>query len=102
MTSFVIFDYCKIVIETLRLFPPVMVLTRQAKDEYTFSGTNITIPAQQVVCVSVHGIQMDPKIYPNPDVFDPGRFDKENAKCRHLIHYLPFGNGPRNCIGKMI
>ena len=40
---------------------------------------------------------MDPDIYPQPDLFDPYRFDDEIKKSRDT--YLPFGNGPRNCIG---
>lgn len=76
-----------------------MSLMREAKEEYTFSGTNITIPAKQLVWISVYGAQLDPGIYPNPNVFDPERFDEENVKTRHPMYHLPFGNGPRNCIG---
>ena len=42
---------------------------------------------------------MDPNIYPQPDLFDPYRFDDEIKKSRDGITYLPFGNGPRKCIG---
>lgn len=89
----------KLVAETLRMYPPAMIILRQAKEEYTFSGTNVTIPAKQSVWVSISGIQRDATIFPQPEVFDPERFDQENVKSRHPMYYMPFGNGPRNCIG---
>ena len=45
-------------------------------------------------------IQMDPQIYPNPEEFDPHRFDKEKVGQRHPCAFLPFGQGPRICIGE--
>ena len=54
------------------------------------------------VWVPVYGIHRDPDIYFNPEIFDPERFTEENVKERHISHYLPFGAGPRNCIGNII
>lgn len=45
------------------------------------------------------GIQRDPKYYPKPNEFDPSRFDKDNVKSFIEMPYMPFGEGPRICIG---
>ena len=52
------------------------------------------------VYIPAFAIHRDPKIYPDPEVFDPERFNEENINSRHSSLFLPFGDGPRNCIGK--
>lgn len=47
-------------------------------------------------------IHRDPQFFPNPNKFDPERFSKENRHLIHPIAYMPFGLGPRNCIGKKL
>ncbi|XP_013169673.1 PREDICTED: cytochrome P450 6B5-like isoform X1 [Papilio xuthus] len=85
--------------ETLRKYPLVDNLQRNAQTDYIIPGTNVTIKKGQTVFVNVLGIQHDPKYYPNPDKFDPERFSPDIEKNRHSCAYLPFGTGPRNCIG---
>lgn len=85
--------------ETLRKYPPVTFIMRQSTDEYTFNGTKLTIPKDFKVWIPAYGIQRDPAIYPKPEVFDPERFTEDLMKTRHPMYYLPFGDGPRNCIG---
>lgn len=66
-------------------------------DEETF-----TIEKGNVVWMPVVGIHRDPKYYPNPDKFDPERFSDENKSSIQPYTYLPFGLGPRSCIGKKL
>lgn len=88
--------------ETLRKYPVADLLHRNAQSDYTLAGTNITLHKGETVIVSAYGIHRDPKHYPNPLKFDPERFTPENVGKRHACAYLPFGAGPRNCIGMYI
>ncbi|KPJ15753.1 Cytochrome P450 6B4 [Papilio machaon] len=85
--------------ETLRKYPIVDPLQRNAQTDYVIPGTNVTVKKGQTLLVNPMGIHYDPKYYPNPEKFDPERFSPENEKDRHSCAYLPFGTGPRNCIG---
>ncbi|XP_014363275.2 cytochrome P450 6B5 [Papilio machaon] len=85
--------------ETLRKYPVADILQRNAKVDYPIPGTDVTVKKGQTIIISGWGIQHDPKYYPNPDKFDPERFSPENEKNRHSCAYLPFGAGPRNCLG---
>ncbi|XP_013140373.1 PREDICTED: cytochrome P450 6B1-like [Papilio polytes] len=85
--------------ETLRKYPMGDLLLRNAKTDYTIPDTNVTIEQRQTIIVSAWGIHHDPKHYPDPDTFDPERFNPENVKNRHSCAYLAFGVGPRNCLG---
>ncbi|XP_045539510.1 cytochrome P450 6B1 [Papilio machaon] len=89
----------KVFDETLRKYPVADFTQRNAKTDYVFPGTDITIKKGQTIIVSTWGIQNDPKYFPNPEKFDPERFDPENVKDRHPCAYLPFSAGPRNCLG---
>ncbi|XP_076165087.1 putative cytochrome P450 6a14 [Ptiloglossa arizonensis] len=85
--------------ETLRKYPVLLFLSRLALADYTFQKLKVNIPKNQEIFLPVYAIQHDPDIYPEPDVFDPERFIDERNKHRHAMHFLPFGDGPRNCIG---
>ncbi|XP_076679139.1 putative cytochrome P450 6a14 [Andrena cerasifolii] len=85
--------------ETLRKYPPGAFLLRKSMCDYTFNGTKVTIPKKTFVWIPVLGIHRDPKVYPNPDAFIPERFDDDAVAARNPMHYMPFGDGPRNCIG---
>ena len=89
----------KIFKETSRKYPAGPLLMRKATSDYTFNGTKVTIPKKMVLWIPIFSIHRDPNIYPNPDVFDPERFNEDATAARHPMHYLPFGDGPRNCIG---
>lgn len=86
--------------ETLRKHPPVPVLTRETLEDYTLEDLNLFIPKGQKVWIPLFSIHRNPEYYPKPAVFDPERFLDEGVKsARHPLTYLPFGDGPRNCIG---
>ncbi|XP_066599469.1 cytochrome P450 6a2-like [Prorops nasuta] len=88
--------------ETLRKYPPVPMLMRKSTCEYTFNDTNLTIPKNQKILIPLYAIHCDADIYPNPDQFDPERFTDENSAKRNPNHYMPFGDGPRSCIGSRL
>lgn len=83
----------------MRLHPPVFILLRKATEDYIIPDTNMKIDKGTQVLISNYGIQMDPQFFPNPERFDPDRFSKENTAKRHPFAFLPFGEGPRLCIG---
>lgn len=89
----------KVFRETLRKYPVGAVLRRISNRDYTFCGTKVTVPKGTAVVIPVYAIHHDPSIYPNPEVFDPERFNEDAVAARHPMSYLPFGDGPRNCIG---
>ncbi|XP_063541884.1 cytochrome P450 6B5-like [Cydia strobilella] len=89
----------KVFNETLRMYPIITKLKRRAKTSYKIPETDITIDKGQLIKISVLGIHHDEKYYPNPEVFDPERFSPENVQARHKCAFLPFGEGPKQCIG---
>ncbi|XP_047995697.1 cytochrome P450 6B2-like [Leguminivora glycinivorella] len=85
--------------ETLRMYPIVDTLQRKALNDYHLPGTDVKVAKGQLVLASVWGIHHDEKYYPEPEKFDPERFSPENIAARDTMAYLPFGQGPRYCIG---
>ncbi|XP_078037572.1 cytochrome P450 6A1-like [Augochlora pura] len=89
----------KVFKETLRKYPAGAILQRTASKEYYFESLKFSIPKSTEVWVPIYAFHKDPVIYPDPDKYDPERFTKEAEATRHPMYYLPFGDGPRNCIG---
>ncbi|XP_039310901.1 probable cytochrome P450 6a17 isoform X2 [Solenopsis invicta] len=85
--------------ETLRKYPPLSILFRKCTRDIDLSDTDIHISKETIVIIPVLGLHRDPTIYPDPDKFDPERFTKANKATRHSFAYLPFGQGPRMCMG---
>uniref|UniRef100_A0A669AX45 unspecific monooxygenase n=1 Tax=Oreochromis niloticus TaxID=8128 RepID=A0A669AX45_ORENI len=83
--------------ESLRLFPIASRLERVAKASVEING--FVIPKGMVVMVPTWPMHRDPEIWPEPEKFKPERFSKENKETIDPYIYMPFGAGPRNCIG---
>uniref|UniRef100_A0A1I8PXK2 Cytochrome P450 n=1 Tax=Stomoxys calcitrans TaxID=35570 RepID=A0A1I8PXK2_STOCA len=95
-----------IISETLRLYPAFPALERvHNKPTNKMEPYNLrpfcdySLPDGMSVFISTYGINYDPKYWPNPTKFDPERFSAENYSYSNSAIYLPFGMGPRNCIG---
>jgi cytochrome P450 len=86
-----------VVKESMRLYPPVWSISRIAIEEAQLGG--YTIPKGGVVSASMYTLHHDERWYPDPERFDPERFSAENEKNIQKYAYLPFGGGPRICIG---
>lgn len=88
-----------VLLETLRKHPPVARVDRTSTQPYTIPGTNIELDEDVCVTIPIMGLHHDPQYYPQPDVFDPDRFLPAQKAARSPYVFLPFGAGPRNCIG---
>ncbi|XP_063915591.1 probable cytochrome P450 6a14 [Zophobas morio] len=89
----------KVLNETLRKHPPVPMLNRRCTKNYTIPGTSIVIKKGIDIVIPVLGLHTDPEYYPNPEKFDPERFSEELKHSRPAYTWIPFGEGPRICIG---
>ena len=83
--------------EGLRLCPPGPAAARMAIQDIEVDGHRVE--AGTMVGVGIYALHRDPALWDNPLVFDPDRFSPENSKGRDRWQYLPFGGGPRSCIG---
>ena len=83
----------------MRMFPPVSFLSRSVTKPYTIPGTSLMLDVGQKILISQYGMQKDPKYFPNPNNFNPDNFNSEANAARPHYCYMPFGKGPRNCIG---
>lgn len=88
-----------VICETLRSMSPVILLDREAKEDYHIEKYNVTIPKGTVATMNFFAIHNNPEYWPNPRKFDPSRFFPENRDKIHPGSYTPFGHGPRHCIG---
>ncbi|KPJ15328.1 Cytochrome P450 6B6 [Papilio machaon] len=85
--------------ESMRIFPPGGVTFRVCIKNYSIPELGLTIEAGTKIIIPIQALHMDPKYYDNPSEFKPDRFSPESVKTRHRYVYLPFGEGPRKCIG---
>ncbi|KAF5293613.1 hypothetical protein FQA39_LY03098 [Lamprigera yunnana] len=93
-----------VISETLRKWPSFVGTNRLCVKPYTIPAekpdeTTLNLEKGMSCFIPIAAIHRDPKYYPNPDKYDPERFNDENRKNIQPYSYLPFGGGPRNCIG---
>ncbi|CAG9806343.1 unnamed protein product [Chironomus riparius] len=94
------FKYLDMVInESLRKYPPIPNQFRRAAKDYQIPNTKLVIPKGTNIQINSFSLQRDPEYFPNPEKFDPERFNEENIKNVQPYTNLPFGDGPRNCLG---
>jgi len=86
--------------ETLRFYPPVGVLTRAPLRDCKLPTTDVVLKKGTTVIIPVLALHMDPQYFPDPEKFDPERFSEEQKASRPPYTYMPFGEGPRICIGE--
>jgi cytochrome P450 len=91
-------EYTRMVFrETLRLYPPAWVMGRKVINDDQMGG--FTIPADTILAISPYTLHRHPQFWEHPDSFDPMRFTKDNAARQNRFAFIPFGAGPRQCIG---
>jgi cytochrome P450 family 6 len=78
------------------------MLNRECSKPYNIPETDTVLDKGLRVIIPTLALHHDPKYYPEPERFDPERFSEEEKQKRHHYVYLPFGEGPRICIGKLL
>ncbi|XP_023297403.2 cytochrome P450 6a8-like [Lucilia cuprina] len=89
----------QVLFETMRKYSIASITMRKALNDYKVPNSPYTIEKGMVIIIPIDAIHHDPEIYPNPSEFIPERFTPEEIAKRHSMSWLPFGEGPRNCIG---
>ena len=88
----------QVILEALRLYPPVWVLTRRCVHADRLAGYQA--PAGTDVFMSPYVLQRDPQHWPAPDQFRPERFGAGAESAAHRFAFIPFSAGPRHCVGE--
>ena len=88
----------QVLAESMRLYPPAWAIGRMARVEVTVGG--YTAPPGTVFLISPYRLHRQERFFPDPERFDPDRFLPERRDGRPRFCYLPFGAGPRICIGE--
>jgi cytochrome P450 len=88
----------KVFTESLRLYPPVWAIGREAIEDITMGG--YTIPAGSILVMSQYISHRDSRFFPQPDEFIPERWTIKMKSTLHKFAYFPFGGGPRICMGE--
>ena len=86
-----------IIKETMRLYPPAFIISRQVIEDFEIGG--YLIPKGSILLASQYVMHHDPRYFPEPDRFQPERFVPGYEDRLPKYVYFPFGGGPRICIG---
>ena len=87
----------QVIEESMRLYPPAWITDRLARETDEIKG--VRIPAGAMAIPYIYGAHHNPAVWEEPEIFRPERFSAENRKKIPPYAYLPFGGGPRLCIG---
>jgi len=87
----------QVVQESMRLYPPVWGIARRSHVDERFGDYDV--PAGSYIAVVPYAMHRHPDFWPDPERFDPDRFQSGRNESRHSYSYLPFAAGPRACIG---
>ncbi len=87
----------RVILEALRLYPPFWMVDRMALADDR--AGDVAIPRGSTVVVFIYGVHHAPQYWENPETFAPERFTKAKEKLQTPFAHLPFGAGPRGCIG---
>lgn len=88
----------QVVQEAMRLYPSLPLMSRMCVEDVEAGG--VKVPKGTFVFIPIYAIHRHRRLWPDPDAFDPDRFSPEASARRHRFAYLPFGGGPRVCIGQ--
>jgi cytochrome P450 len=88
----------RVIDEALRLYPPFWTIDRVALQDDEIGGVHIR--AGTLVMPYIYGTHRNPAHWDDVESFDPSRFEPGRSKQRHSFAYIPFGGGPRTCIGR--
>jgi cytochrome P450 len=89
----------QVIEETMRLYPPIPGILREAAAADVLCGHRI--PRHAVIAIMPWVVHRHRRLWSDPDRFDPDRFSPENSVARHRFAYVPFAGGPRICVGAM-
>ncbi|XP_049733224.1 cytochrome P450 4F2-like isoform X1 [Elephas maximus indicus] len=85
--------------ESLRLHPPATSISRTCTQDVVLPD-GCVIPKGNTCVINIFAIHHNPSVWPDPEVYNPYRFDPENTQKRSPLAFIPFSAGPRNCIGQ--
>lgn len=86
----------------MRLHAIAPFISRRCVEDYKVPDSDFVIKKGTTLFIPASGFHLDPNYYPDPLKYDPERFSQDEKNNRHPYAFLPFGAGPRNCIGIFI
>ena len=88
--------------ETLRRYSSLPFLERKCMEDYKLPDVDFVIPKGTIIVIPAYSLHHDPEYYPDPYTFNPERFTDNKISTRNNYTFMPFGEGPRMCIGCLL